>query len=201
VARDGVHAARVHAHDARVGAGEGPDEVMSSTLRFIVPGIAQTKGSMKAFIPKGWNRAILTNDNPKAKAWAQLIAEHAGHALAESKLQPFGDGPVLLDIWFYLPRPQKFLIPKYADVDVPHTTRPDADKLLRCAKDSLSKVVWRDDAMVVDAYAHKRYCRSGELPRAEITVRSVAWDLPKPVRHADTPSLFGEEALYAAQEV
>jgi Holliday junction resolvase RusA-like endonuclease len=174
---------------------------MSATLRFTVPGVAQTKGSMKAFIPKGWNRAILTNDNPKAKAWGSLIAECAAHALAESKLQPFADGAVILDIWFYLPRPQKFLIPKYAHVDVPHTIRPDADKLLRCAKDALSKVVWRDDAMVVDAYAHKRYCGAQEIPRAEITVRSVAWDLPKPVRHSDEPSLFGEEAFYAAQEV
>ena len=173
---------------------------MTPTLRFTVPGIAQTKGSLKAFVPKGWNRAILTNDNPKAKAWASLIRECAATALAESKLQPFADGAVILDAWFYLPRPQKFLIAKYAHVDVPHTTRPDADKLLRCCKDALSHVVWHDDSQVIDAYAHKRYCAIGEFPRAEITVRAVTVDLPKPIRHSDTPSLFGEEALYEAAE-
>lgn len=171
---------------------------MTPTLRFVVPGVAQTKGSLRAFVPKGRRYPVLTNDNPHAKAWASLIRDCAARALAHSQLQPFTDGAVLLDIWFYLPRPQKFLIPKYADVDVPHTTRPDADKLLRCAKDALSKVVWRDDAMVVDAYAHKRYCRSGELPRAEITVRAVTWALPAPVQHPETPSLFGEEVGYGA---
>lgn len=171
---------------------------MSATLRFTVAGVAQTKGSTKAFIPKGWNRAIITNDNPKAKAWAQLIAEAASRALVDLQLQPFESGAVVLDVWFYLPRPQKFLTKKYADVDVPHTTRPDADKLLRCVKDALSKVVWHDDAMVVDAYAHKRFCAAGEFPRAEITIRGVVFDLPKPIVHPATPTLFGEEALYEA---
>src|SRR5436190_10214631 len=145
-----------------------------TTLSFSVPGVPQTKGSTRAFIPKGWNRAIITNDNPKAKAWSQLIAEHATNALASSSLQPFAAGPVAIEVWFYFPRPQKFLTPKWAAVDVPHITRPDADKLLRCTKDALSRVVWRDDAMVVDAIAHKRYCAAGELPRAVITVAAVA---------------------------
>lgn len=171
---------------------------MSATLRFTVPGVSQTKGSTKAFIPKGWTRAIITNDNPKAKAWAQLIAEAAAAALVETKLQPFDVGAVILDVWFYLPRPQKFLAKKYAGIDVPHTTRPDADKLLRCVKDALSQVVWRDDSMVVDAYAHKRFCAVGEFPRADITVRGATFELPKPIVHPHTPTLFGEEALYEA---
>jgi Holliday junction resolvase RusA-like endonuclease len=179
---------------------------MSATLRFIVPGQPQTKGSAKAFVPKSWAatavaagrapRAVVTNDNPKAKAWQQLIAEHATKALADSKLQPFAAGAVVLDVWFYLPRPQKFLTKKYAGVDVPHTTKPDADKLLRCLKDALSGVVYHDDAAVIDAYVHKRYCALGELPRAEITIRGVACTLPTPIRHSDEPTLFGEEALY-----
>lgn len=166
------------------------------TLTFTVPGVAQPKGSTRAFIPKGWARPIITSANPKGKAWQQLIAEHATRALAESRLQPFADGAVIIDAWFYFPRPQKFLTKKYAGVDVPHTTKPDADKILRLAKDSLSKVVYRDDAMVIDAYVHKRYCAAGELPRAVITVRSVTCELPKQIHHDDTPMLFGEEALY-----
>jgi len=142
-------------------------------------------------------RTVTTNDNDKSKGWQQLIAERATRALELSQLQPFADGAVIIDAWFYFPRPQKFLTKKYAGVDVPHTTRPDADKLLRCAKDALSKVVWRDDAMVIDAYAHKRYCRQGELPRAVITVRAVAVTLPQPIHHPDTPTLFGQEALYS----
>lgn len=167
------------------------------TLRFTVPGVAQTKGSTRAFVPKGWTRPIITNDNPKAKGWQQLIAEHATKALADSKMQPFADCPVLLDVWFYLPRPQKFTTKKYADVDVPHTTKPDADKLARVVKDALSRVVYPDDSRVVDVYLHKRYCAAGELPRAVITVRAVSFQLPAPIHHSDEPTLFGQEALYS----
>jgi Holliday junction resolvase RusA-like endonuclease len=145
-----------------------------TALTFTVPGVPQSKGSTRAFVPKGWKRAIVTNDNPKSKGWQQLIAEHATLALAQSALQPFSDGPVAIDAWFYFPRPQKFLTKKYAHVNVPHVTRPDADKCLRCAKDALSKVVWRDDAQVVDASAHKRYCAAGELPRAVLTIRAAS---------------------------
>lgn len=167
-----------------------------NTLRFTVPGVPQTKGSTRAFVPKGWTRPVITNDNPRAKGWQQLIAEHATQALASSHLQPFADSAVILDVWFYFPRPQKFLTPKYARVDVPHTTKPDADKALRVVKDALSRVVYRDDSRVIDAYVHKRYCALGEVPRVEITIRAVAWTLPHPVKHSDGPTLFGEETLY-----
>lgn len=185
---------------------------MSATLRFTVAGKPETKGSTKSFgfVVKNPTtgqpvmnrsgrpliRTITTNDNPKAKSWQQLIAERAANALIDANLQPFADGAVVLDVWFYFPRPQKFLIAKWAHVDVPHTTKPDADKCLRVVKDALSQVVYRDDARVVDAYVHKRYCAAGEVPRAEITVRGVEWRLPKPIVHPETPTLFGEEALY-----
>jgi Holliday junction resolvase RusA-like endonuclease len=170
---------------------------MTPTLTFTVPGVAQTKGSTRAFIPKGWTRAIITNDNPKAKGWQQLIAEHATQALAHSRLQPFPDCPIVLDVWFYFPRPQKFLTKKYAAVDVPHTTKVDADKALRVVADALSGVVYPDDSRIVDAYVHKRYCGAGELPRAVITVRAVSCQLPAPIHHPDAPTLFGEETLYS----
>lgn len=172
---------------------------MSESLRIIVPGIPQTKGSTRAFVPKGWTRPIITNDNAKAKGWQQLISQRAAAALETSNQQPFADGPVLLDVWFYFPRPQKFLTKKYAALDVAHTTKPDSDKCLRVVKDALSRVVYRDDSCVVDAYVHKRYCAAGELPRAEITVRAVMISaLPKPVAHIDAPLLLTEEGLYAA---
>jgi Holliday junction resolvase RusA-like endonuclease len=180
---------------------------MSATLSFTVPGIPRTKGSARAFVPRSWAvralaagtqpRAVITNANPKAKQWQALIAARAADAIEQSNLQPFADGGVLVDIWFYFPRPKKYLTKKYADVDVPHTTRVDVDKALRCALDGLTNVVFRDDSMVVDAYVHKRYVRRGDVPRAEITVRAVTFDLPKPVTHPNAPSLFGEEAYHA----
>ena len=172
------------------------------TLRFVVPGVAAKKGSTRAFIPKGWKRAVITNADPKAKAWQQLVSEHASQALAKSNLQPFADGPVLLDIWFYLPRPQKFLIPKYAGVDVPHTTAPDVDKLARLVIDSLTRVVYPDGAA-----AHADEMPLVELqPSPEFTKvaeASDAWtrrvdepaELPRAIDAALTAVAGGRQAL------
>jgi crossover junction endodeoxyribonuclease RusA len=168
-----------------------------NALTFTVPGVAAKKGSTRAFIPKGWKRAVITNTDPKAKAWQQLVSEAATQALSRSSLQPFADGPVLLDVWFFLPRPKKFLTKKYAPVDVPLITTPDVDKLARVVVDALTRVVYPDDSRVIDLYVHKRYCAAGELPRAVITVRAVSFQLPAPIHHPDAPTLFGEEPIYA----
>lgn len=144
------------------------------TLSFTVVGVAQTQGSTRAFMPKGWTRPIITNDNPKTKGWRQTIAhvaalelQHAEHA------GRFFAGPVEFEVVFYLPRPKTLLTKRLAHVDVPHTKKPDADKLARAAKDALSKVIWHDDSQVTDLIARKRYCADGEHPRAVITVRET----------------------------
>jgi Holliday junction resolvase RusA-like endonuclease len=133
-------------------------------LAFVVYGIPQPKGSAKAFLPKGWTRPIVTSDNPKNKGWQQLVAESATRAIGNCR-PPFEQfaGPVTLAVTFYLPRP-KSLKQKTA----PHTTRPDADKLLRSVKDALSGVLWRDDSQVDTVTVRKLYAEPGAVPRAEI---------------------------------
>jgi Holliday junction resolvase RusA-like endonuclease len=181
---------------------------MNPTLRFVVPGIALTKGSVRAFVPISWAkkaiaqnkqpRAVITNDSRRGAAeWQQKISDYAGRALADAKMRPFPDGPVMLDVWFYFPRPQKYQTKKWARVDVPHVTKIDADKALRLVADALSGIVYPDDSRIVDAYVHKRYCAHGAIPRAVITVRAVSCQLPSPVHHPDAPTLFGEEPIYA----
>lgn len=142
------------------------------TLTFTAIGVAQTQGSTRAFIPKGWKRPIITTDNPKNKGWRQVVAEAASFALQQHDSRMFAGG-VALDVTFYLPRPKRLLTRKTAGVDVAHTTKPDADKLVRSCKDALSKVVWHNDAQVTDILARKRYCAEGEHPRAVITVRET----------------------------
>lgn len=166
------------------------------TITFTVPGVSQPKGSTRAFVPKGWTRPIITNDNAKGKGWQQTIAEVAARALSEARLQPFAVGPVGLDVTFYLPRPQKFCTKKYASVDVPHVTKPDTDKLVRACKDALTRVVWHDDSQVTDVVARKRYVAAGELPRADITVTALAVVHAPSTPKTQEPILFGEEALY-----
>lgn len=138
-------------------------------LSFVVHGVAQPKGSAKAFIPKGWNRPIVTSDNPKNKGWQQLVAEAASRALPSAGVM--FDGAVRLRVVFYLPRPQS--LPKRV---TEHLKKPDLDKLCRSCKDALSKVVWRDDAQVVELLAAKRYAGPMDSPRAVITVEPLNYE-------------------------
>jgi crossover junction endodeoxyribonuclease RusA len=142
-------------------------------LRFTVYGVATPKGSMKAFIPKGWQRAIVTDSNKNLKQWSLLVADGASAAiqqLPEHERAPFGDG-VRLTVWFFLPRPKKY---QRAGVDPAHLTTPDLDKLVRAAKDALTRICWHDDKQVVEVVARKDYARLDDAPHVDITVEP-AW--------------------------
>jgi Holliday junction resolvase RusA-like endonuclease len=142
-------------------------------LRLKVLGIPVPQGSTRAFVPKGWKRAIITGDNPKTKTWRQAIVEAAIPELAGRA--PL-EGPVELRVRFYMPRP------KSAPRRVIHATKiPDLDKLVRAIGDALTTCgAWRDDAQVVELRAWKGFASgpydhlgAGGLPRAEIEVRSA----------------------------
>lgn len=147
------------------------------TLRFTAYGVAQPKGSARAFVPKGWKRAIVTSTNPKNKGWQQVVAEAANLAITEvtEKFEPFL-GPVQLTTRFFLPRPKSI-----KEKTVPHTTKPDLDKLVRSVKDALTGVAWGDDKQVTIIAAEKHYAEPRGVPRVEIEVRGI----PPPVRLQD----------------
>lgn len=162
---------------------------MTNIVRFTVYGDAQPQGSVKAFTPRGWSRPILTSDNPALKSWRQLVADAANHALGQ--LAP-GDRALLLEgvrvsIAFYLPRPKS--LPKRCTA---HTKKPDVDKLVRSVCDSLSSVVFRDDAQVCELVAVKHYAAPGVSPHVTICVEPTAG--VEPVWIAGTAPLFALEA-------
>lgn len=148
---------------------------MLRELRFTVVGLPATKGSTRAFVSQSTHRIIVKGDNPRTKSWQSLIAGTASLELQRPEHRGlFFEHGVEIDVCFYLPRPKALLTKKLAGQAIPHTKKPDADKLLRAVKDALSKVVWRDDAQVTDAITRKRYCAAGEFPRAVITIRESA---------------------------
>jgi len=133
-------------------------------VEFVVLGIAQPKGSTRAFLPHGHTRPIITSDNPRVKGWQQLVAEQA-QSVADGQLFA---GAVSLAVTFHLPRPKS--MPRHRHH---HTTKPDLDKLVRATKDALKGILYRDDAQVVDLDAHKVYAPIASAPRACITVAEV----------------------------
>jgi crossover junction endodeoxyribonuclease RusA len=148
-------------------------------LSFTVIGIAQPKGSARAFVPKGWQRPIVTSDNPKNKGWQQLVAEAASLAIQHAPLFRLIETSVELHVVFFLPRPKAI-----RDRIVPHLKKPDLDKLVRSCKDALSKVAWQDDSQVIEIRARKAYAAPGEAPRAEIVVREITEQLSLTARKA-----------------
>lgn len=144
---------------------------MSAPVAFTVYGKSETKGSTRSFVSSTTGRIVTKNDNPKAEGWALRIGIEASIAMRGRATLT---GPVILGARFYLQRPKKLKCDH-------HITKPDLDKLLRCAKDALTGLVWRDDAQVVvledsgKFYAGGRFDPEGPTGhiRAEIRVLPV----------------------------
>jgi crossover junction endodeoxyribonuclease RusA len=137
-----------------------------SFLTFTVLGDPQPQGSMRAFIPKGWSRAVLTSSNKKMKPWRQEVAGTALAEMEKAGLECSDNGvPFRLALVFRFKRPKsvrKTVLYK--------TTHPDTDKLIRAILDALTGIVWHDDAQVVEIRAKKEF---GEHSGAQITF----WEL------------------------
>lgn len=134
-------------------------------VQFTVYGIPIPQGSTKAFIPKGWNRPIITSDNKKTKPWRQEIAGSALTAMGGQS--PAGkDTPVSVRVYFYFDKPKSTKISVKAK-----TTKPDVDKLARAVLDALTGITFEDDSQVTELYVMKRF---GTPSRAEISVCDVA---------------------------
>lgn len=138
---------------------------MSDLLHFKAIGIAQPKGSARAFVPKGWTRAVVTSANPKNKNWQQIVSDAAQREIEKRPGFQLFDGPVRLELTFVLPAPKSL-----KDKRPPHTKKPDLDKLVRSVKDALSGVAWRDDAQVTDLVARKDYAAGNEPPCVYVDV-------------------------------
>ncbi len=161
------------------------------TLAFTVWGVAQPKGSMKAFYRPGMKFPIVTDSNRSVKSWSQLVAEGANQALAQLPPSDRGvlEGAVRLTVVFCLPRPKKYQ--RRRGVEPAHLTKPDASKLLRAVEDALTHVVYRDDAQVVELVVAKRYAPMDAPPHVDIRVEPTAGVRPMVVPPAPLP-LFAE---------
>jgi crossover junction endodeoxyribonuclease RusA len=154
-------------------------------LSFTVYGIPIPQGSLKAFMPRGRRFPVVTSDNLRTRPWKHMVGAAAREALRDS---PPLEGPVAIDIEFYLPRPTS--APKRVVYPV---KKPDLDKLVRAILDACTDAgVWKDDAQVIGASAIKAFAegnvpvlRLGDparrdrhpdhlgIPRARIEVRSI----------------------------
>ena len=155
-----------------------------NAIAFQVPGAPAPKGSTRAFVVyrRGRFQAAVTNDNPRTRPWAAVVRNAAIMARHDwIKARGLGIGAVLvpmfarpaavrIELEFVLPRVTK--LPRRRMV--PHTSKPDLDKLTRAALDALTGVLYEDDSQVCAIVVTKRYAMVGEAAGCGIGVDALA---------------------------
>jgi Holliday junction resolvase RusA-like endonuclease len=148
------------------------NEERNVELSFTIFGVPQPQGSTRAFLPRGWNRPVITSDNSKLKPWRQQLSQMALIAMRESgaKLAPHGV-PVSIVLTFFFEKPRSER--KSARHKV---TKPDLDKLLRAVLDGLTGIAYEDDSQVCECLVVKVF---GSPARLEVQVCALAEAVPK----------------------
>lgn len=133
-------------------------------IDFIVTGRAVPQGGLRIIpLPDG-RRVLAPNNSASLNPWRKRVRQAAKAAMRQAKSEPFGpEIPVYVQIQFC------FLRPKSVDRVHP-TVKPDIDKLERAVLDSLTGVVFADDAQVVWVSKKKRY---EDFQRVEIRVEKM----------------------------
>jgi crossover junction endodeoxyribonuclease RusA len=136
-------------------------------ISFTVSGHAKPKGSMRAFVPKGWKRPILTNASSSTKVWEQSV-----RLVAQEFAYAYTTDPIRVRLRFHLPRPKSLS----SRASRAHTKRPDLDKLIRACLDAMTGVLWKDDSQVFSLSAIKCYAIADEAPNVIISVSNRKHD-------------------------
>ena len=142
-------------------------------ISFFVPGVPVPKGSAKSFYnPKAGKIVTMQDNRDRQKPWASMISYSAQQIGCE-----VCGGGVSLSLLFTMPRPKShFGTGKNAQLlkttaPMFHTSTPDLDKLVRCVKDALKGIAYRDDSQVCRMmHVVKAY---GDHPGVKITIEEV----------------------------
>lgn len=141
---------------------------MSDGVSFSVRGTPMPKGSTTR-MPNGATLPAGTTDSRRRMAEWRNDVRHEAQRQMDGRV-PF-DGAVRLFVDFAL-LPPKTTIRKYQWGWLPHTRKPDADKLLRMVCDALTGVVWRDDSQACIIAVNKHYAWDG-ITGAIVTVEPI----------------------------
>ncbi|HDY88569.1 MAG TPA: RusA family crossover junction endodeoxyribonuclease [bacterium] len=102
---------------------------------------------------------------------------HIGMILKKSVDGTLLDCPLQVDLIFHMKRPELHygtgknrLTIKDKYLFATHTKTPDIDNLRKLIMDALTKVVWRDDSLVVKGTTIKKF---SERPRVEIFIKCL----------------------------
>ncbi|MFY9586681.1 MAG: RusA family crossover junction endodeoxyribonuclease [Actinomycetota bacterium] len=133
---------------------------------FFVAGQPMTQGSKRAFVVKG--HAVITEQGgDRWRLWRHAVSDGARLARGD---QPMLDGPVAVNLAFWLPKPAS--APKRKRTWPIGARSGDLDKLARSCCDSMSGVLYDDDAAIVRLYVCKDWA-AGTGPGVAVYAREV----------------------------
>lgn len=139
---------------------------MSEAIHIVVKGEPVGKGRPRFGINKYSHRPMIYTP-PKSREYEEYVQYHAKKSM--SAALPI-EGACSVYIRIFIPAPLSWSDKKkksaYEGKIMP-TKKPDCDNYLKSVCDALNKVVYKDDAQIVDMVAIKRY---SDDPRLEITV-------------------------------
>ena len=108
-------------------------------------GIPGPQGS-KRFVGTRGGRGVMVESSAKVKPWREAVKHAAREAMQSAGLSAPLDGPLVVGMWFTLPKPAS--APKRRETFPDR--KPDLSKLARSTEDALSDAgLWADDARVV----------------------------------------------------
>jgi Holliday junction resolvase RusA-like endonuclease len=154
-------------------------EPMRLGICFDVQGIprAQPRCKARAIVTNQGRATAMVYDPKTADDWKAIVMADASQHCPPEPL----DGPLEIMVIFRFKRPKShFRTGKHAselkpDASIWHTTKPDADNLIKAVKDALTNVgMWQDDARVCRQVVDKRYVWPGEQPGCQIRIERAS---------------------------
>lgn len=133
-------------------------------IELVVYGTPVPAGSKRAFTRPGGRVGVADTAEKRMKPWRAALQAAAGDAMHGRELL---QGPLSLAVEFHLARPKGHYGVRGLRPSAPAypTVKPDTTKLLRGLEDSLTGIIWRDDAQIVSQAARKRYADGAEHVR------------------------------------
>lgn len=131
---------------------------------FQVRGLPKGQPRPRAFVRGGKARV---HDPSTAEGWKSAVVAAGAEHRPTSPIE----GPIVVELEFFMPRPARLLRKKDPAEAIPHTAKPDIDNLTKAVLDALTHDGWwRDDSQVIKLEVSKYYAPKDEHAGASVYI-------------------------------
>lgn len=143
-------------------------------ITFTVPAvpIAQPRPRIGMRFAKGGGRrpGVMRDENHPVHGFKATVAIAARQAYQGPPL----NGPLQMNLYFYLPRPKRLNKKRSRNQRCWHPCKPDLDNLEKAVLDALKGLTWQDDSQVAEVLKRKMYAAQDETPNVRVEISQLA---------------------------